>query len=40
LGINYWPHPDVVLKFDYQFQNAPQGEAGDDRANLGVGFQF
>ncbi|HIF08880.1 MAG TPA: porin [Sneathiellales bacterium] len=39
-GINYWPHPDVVLKFDYQFQNAPQGEAGDDRANLGVGFQF
>ncbi len=40
LGLNYWPHPDVVLKFDYQFQNAPQGQAGDDRANLGVGFQF
>lgn len=39
-GINYWPHPDVVLKFDYQFQNAPEGQAGDDRANLGVGFQF
>ncbi len=39
-GVNYWPHPDVVLKFDYQFQNAPQGVAGDDRANLGVGFQF
>jgi len=39
-GINYWPHPDVVLKFDYQVQDAPQGESDDDRANLGVGFQF
>lgn len=39
-GINYWPHEDVVLKADVQIQDAPMGETGDDRLNLGVGFQF
>jgi len=22
LGFTYWPHPDVVFKFDYQWQDA------------------
>ena len=40
-GINYWPHPQVVLKFDAQWQDA----AGPvDRElngfNLGLGYQF
>lgn len=38
VGINYWPHPDVVFKFDYQFQNAVLGD--HDGFNLGVGYQF
>jgi hypothetical protein len=25
VGINYWPHPNVVLKFDYQKQDTPDG---------------
>jgi Phosphate-selective porin O and P len=38
VGFNYWPHEDVVLKFDYQSQN---DEAGDsDGINLGLGYQF
>ncbi len=40
LGVNFWPHPDVVLKADYQFDDAPVSTAEDDRLNLGVGFQF
>lgn len=40
LGFNYWPHPDVVIKMDYQFDDAPEGESEDDRINLGVGYQF
>ncbi|GIX34650.1 MAG: hypothetical protein KatS3mg126_0429 [Lysobacteraceae bacterium] len=40
VGINYWLHPNVVLKADYQFQDAPAGLADDDRLNLGVGYQF
>ena len=38
-GTSYWPHPDVVLKADYQWVDAPTGN-GDDRVNLDVGFQF
>ncbi|MCL4316341.1 MAG: OprO/OprP family phosphate-selective porin [Gammaproteobacteria bacterium] len=37
LGLNYWPHEDVVLKFDVQKQS---GAANDDGFNLGVGYQF
>ncbi len=38
VGFNYWPHEDVVFKFDYQLQN---DDAGDyDGFNLGVGYQF
>lgn len=40
VGINYWPHPDIVLKADYQMQDGPQGSSQDDRINLGIGYQF
>ncbi len=40
VGLNYWPDPNVVLKFDYQFEDTPVGRADDDRINLGVGYQF
>lgn len=36
-GVNYWPHEDVVLKFDVQNQS---GAANDDGFNLGIGYQF
>jgi len=38
-GFNYWPVPDVVLKFDYQQQDNANGN-DDDGFNLGVGYQF
>lgn len=41
VGANYWPHPDVVFKVDYQFddfEDSPSSE--DDRVNLGFGYQF
>jgi len=38
VGFNYWPHEDVVFKFDYQSQNADAGDM--DGFNLGVGYQF
>ena len=37
-GFNYWPHEDVVLKFDYQSQNNAAGDS--DGINLGLGFRF
>lgn len=40
IGVNYWPHPDVVLKADYQDQSAPSGQNEYDGFNLGVGYQF
>lgn len=40
LGINYWPHANVVIKLDYQIQEAPFGKAEDDRFNLGLGYSF
>lgn len=36
-GFNYWPHEQVVLKFDIQRQSAT---ANDDGFNLGVGYMF
>ncbi len=38
IGFNYWPHEDVVFKFDYQMQNTVAGNM--DGFNLGVGYQF
>jgi len=42
LGINYWPHEGVVLKFDYQKQDHGAVYADDeqDGFNLGLGYAF
>jgi len=40
IGINYWPHPDVVIKADYQTQEVPAGKDEFQGINLGVGYQF
>lgn len=39
VGLNYWPHEQVVLKFDYEDQDY---DTGNERRgiNLGVGFDF
>ncbi len=39
-GVSYWPHPQVVVKADYQVQDLPPGQVDDDRINVGVGFMF
>jgi hypothetical protein len=39
-GFNYWPHPNVVIKADYQLQNTAIGEDNFDGYNLGIGYQF
>ncbi len=38
-GVNFWPHPDVVLKADYQHQDNDDGR-NQNGFNLGVGYQF
>ena len=38
-GANYWIHPSVVFKVDYD-QVSLQGGTGSDRLNLGMGWQF
>lgn len=40
VGVNYWPHPDVVIKADYQDQTAPAGQNEYDGVNVGIGYQF
>ncbi|MEN8171094.1 MAG: porin [Pseudomonadota bacterium] len=40
LGVNYWPHQDVVIKLDYQDQSTPTGTSEYDGINLGIGYQF
>ncbi|MGZ8983359.1 MAG: porin [Methylotenera sp.] len=40
VGANYWPHPQVVLKADYQQFDKPDGNKGDKRLNLGLGYMF
>ena len=39
VGLNWWPHEDVVLKADYQFQDNDDDNE-QDGFNLGVGYQF
>lgn len=39
LGVNYWPHPNVVLKADVQFAQ-PAGGNDDETLNLGFGYMF
>ncbi|MFH2134425.1 MAG: porin [Pseudomonadota bacterium] len=40
LGVNFWPHPDLVMKIDYQNQRAPSGQSEYDGFNFGLGYQF
>lgn len=37
IGLNYWPHEDVVFKFDFENRSGAQDGSG---FNLGVGYQF
>ncbi len=39
IGFSYWPHPDVVVKVDYQNQTVANNEDSDG-LNIGVGYQF
>jgi len=40
IGFNYWPHEDVVVKVDYQIQEAYAGAGEYDGLNMGIGYQF
>jgi len=40
VGANYWPHPEVVIKADYQKLDKPDSNKGDKRLNLGLGYMF
>ncbi|MEE9332236.1 MAG: porin [Methylophilaceae bacterium] len=40
IGANYYPHPSVVVKADYQKFDDPDGSKGDKRLNLGLGYMF
>ena len=39
IGINYWPHPDVVIKADYQSQDN-DNKKDQNGFNIGIGYQF
>jgi len=40
VGLNYWPHPDVVFKFDYQNEESDIASGNNDGFNLGLGYAF
>ena len=40
MGVSYWLEENVVFKFDYQRQDAPDGKDQLDGVNLGVGWSF
>jgi len=40
IGLNWWPHPDVVVKADYQVQDNDDSTTEEDGLNLGLGYQF
>ena len=40
IGVNYWPHADVVVKLDYQNQQVAAGTDEYDGFNVGIGYQF
>ena len=40
IGIDYKPHPQVVLKFEYRNFNAGRSSPRPDEVNLGAGFVF
>lgn len=39
IGVNYWPHEDVVIKADYQYQSNDDGK-DQNGLNIGLGYQF
>lgn len=39
-GFNWYPHPDVVVKFDLQDTDVPAPGLDDQGFNLGLGFRF
>jgi hypothetical protein len=39
-GLNYWPHPRVVLKVDFQVTNLANSANDDEILNFGLGYQF
>ena len=40
VGFNYWLEERVVLKLDYQFQDAPSDQKELQGLNLGLGFSY
>jgi hypothetical protein len=40
VGVNYWLNDTVVLKFDYQDQDAPAGKDEYDGFNVGIGWSY
>lgn len=38
IGLNWWPHPDVVVKFD--IESYEQGNTEKSGYNAGIGYQF
>lgn len=40
VGANYWPHPQVVLKGDFQSFDKEDDDKGDKRVNMGLGYMF
>lgn len=39
VGMNYWPHEDVVVKLHYQTQDNADGK-NQNGLNMGIGYQF
>jgi predicted porin len=39
IGVNYWPHEDVVIKVDYQTQDNANNQ-DQNGINIGIGYQF
>lgn len=41
VGMNWWPHEDVVLKVDYRDRNNDTDSGLDDKGfDIGIGYQF
>lgn len=40
VGLNFWPHPNVVLKGDVQFTDFADSSKDETIVNLGVGYRF
>lgn len=40
LGVNYWVHPNAVLKLDYEWQDPPPGKSKDNKIHIGFGYMF